>query len=114
MSPARMCSFAVSTACMNCSRDTVEEGSPASPHGGAAEAWQPGQRDGLVRTEQVRQLLHGRATQRPRPAAFVQLALAAARDEHERRPAAEDRVAAPLLAALDALEQEAVRAVVDL
>ena len=32
MSPARMCSFAVSTARMNWSRDTVECGSLASPH----------------------------------------------------------------------------------
>src|SRR5262249_12146798 len=44
----------------------------------------------------------------------MQLALAGARDEDRGRPAAEDRVASPLLAALDALQQEPVRAVVDL
>src|SRR5215470_624066 len=54
------------------------------------------------------------ALQRIRVSVLDQLAALAARDEHERRRAAEQRVAPPLLAALDALEQEAVGAAIDL
>src|ERR1043166_9484769 len=75
-------------------------------HPATAEARQPGQRHGLVRLEEPRELLHGRARESPDLPALVQLALAAAGDEHERGPAAEDGVAPPLLPALDALEQE--------
>src|SRR5439155_18489752 len=83
-------------------------------HRAAAEARQARQRHRLVLLQQLRELLDGTARERLVAALAHQLAELPASGGDERRSAAEQRVAAPLLAALDALEQEAVAAVVDL
>src|SRR5438034_964843 len=64
--------------------------------------------------EQFAELDERMAGQRRHRAARAQLAAVLPRDEHRGRPAAEDRIAPPLLAALDALEQERIIAAVDL
>src|SRR5439155_5728257 len=83
-------------------------------HRAAAEARQPRQRDRLVLAQQVGELLERVLRSLPHLLAFADLALVAACDEDQRRPAAEQREAAPLLAAFDALEQEGIGAVVHL
>src|SRR5438552_504743 len=80
----------------------------------AAEARQPWQRDRLVLAQEVAELLERMLGALPHLGALADLAAIAARDEDARRAAAQQREPPPLLATLDALEQERIGAILHL